>query len=146
MGGAAKGYACDAAIKVLEKYNICGVVDLGGNIGCTGKNPDSENGLWRIGLQTPFEPTGTFEEKIELDSGSVVTSGNYQRYFEQDGKIYHHILDPKTGYPKTASYNAVSVKAENSLLADLISTAAFVLGEEDGRALAEKYGAEIYFY
>ena len=146
LGAAAKGYACDKAREIFEKNNISAIIDLGGNVVCTGKNPNTKDGIWRIGLQVPFEATGTFEKIIEISSGSVVTSGTYQRYFEIDKKNYHHIIDPETGYPKDASYNAVTIVTDSALLADCLSTACFVLGENKGKDLAEEYGAKIFYY
>jgi len=146
LGGTAKGFACDEAVKILKKYGCSGIVDLGGNISLTGENPKSENGIWRVGLQTPFESDGSYGKVIEIESGSVVTSGTYQRYFESDGKIYHHIIDTKTGYPKNASYSAVTIQTDSAFIADCLSTACFVLGMDNGIELAEKYNAEIYFY
>lgn len=146
LGGAAKGYAGDEAIKVLTEYGVSGaIVDLGGNISCIGQNPNTTDGKWRIGLQKPFSAMGEYDEIIEIKEGAVVTSGTYQRYFEKDGKQYHHIIDPKTGYPAERDYSSVTIVAESSLYADCLATACFVEGETEGRALAEKYGAEIYF-
>lgn len=146
LGGAAKGYAADEAIRVLTEYGVLGaIVDLGGNISCMGQNPNTKDGKWRIGLQKPFSATGEYDEIIEIKSGAVVTSGTYQRYFEKDGKKYHHIIDPKTGHPAEREYSSVTIVAQNSLYADCLATACFVMGEEDGRALAENFGAEIYF-
>ncbi len=146
LGGAAKGYAGDVAIKVLEGYDISGaVVDLGGNITCIGKNPNSKNGKWRIGLQKPFAPAGEYDDIIEIDEGAVVTSGVYQRYFEKDGKRYHHIIDPKTGYPAEKDYSSVTIVADSSLYADCLATACYILGKDNAKELTDKYSAEIYF-
>jgi len=146
LGAAAKGYACDRATEIFKEKGISAIIDLGGNISCTGKNPNTKNGIWRIGLQTPFDATGSFEKVVEISSGTVVTSGTYQRYFEKNNEIYHHIIDPKTGYPKKADYKAVTIVTESSLLADCLSTACFVLGEENGKKLADEYGVQIYYY
>lgn len=146
LGGAAKGYAGDEAVEVLKKYDIsAAIVDLGGNITCFGENPASTDGRWRIGLQTPFEPTGEFDETVEIKEGSVVTSGTYQRYFERGGKKYHHIIDPHTGYPSQKEYSSVTIIAQSGLLADCLATACFVLGEEKGEALADSYGVEVIY-
>ena len=145
LGGAAKGYAGDVAIEVLEKFQIDGaVVDLGGNITVAGNNPNTKNGRWRIGMQKPYSPTGEFDEVLEVATGAVVTSGTYQRYFEKDGVRYHHIIDPHTGYPAERDYSSVTVVAESGL-ADCLATACFVLGREAGQMLAQEFGAEIYF-
>lgn len=146
MGASAKGYACDKAAEILRKYNVSGIIDLGGNIGCVGKNPKEADGRYTVGLQTPFEPLGTYEKTVAVSEKAVVTCGVYQRFFEYNGKKYHHILDLKTGFPKEEDYNAVTVVSSSSLEADCLSTACFVLGREKGNALAEKHGAEIYFY
>lgn len=146
LGGAAKGYAGDVAIEVLKGYDVTGaVVDLGGNISCFGKNPNSTDGKWRIGLQKPFAPAGEYDDVIEIEEGAVVTSGTYQRYFEKDGKRYHHIIDPKTGYPADREYSSVTIVADSSLYADCLATACYILGQDKGRALVDKYSAEIYF-
>lgn len=146
LGGGVKGYAGDVAIEILKGYDVTGaVVDLGGNITCFGKNPNSTNGKWRIGLQKPFAPTGEYDDVIEMSEGAVVTSGIYQRYFEKDGKRYHHIIDPKTGYPAEAEYSSVTIVADSGLYADCLATACFILGKDKGKELADKYSAEIYF-
>lgn len=146
LGGAAKGYAGDEAAKVLEEYDISGaIIDLGGNVVCKGENPKSKNGKWRIGLQKPFAANGEYSQTIEIASGAVVTSGTYQRSFRLDGMLYHHLLSPKTGFPENASYNSATVISESSLTADLLSTACFLIGEQEGAALAKKYNAEVYY-
>lgn len=143
LGGIAKGYAGDKAKEVAEKFNLTGgIIDLGGNIICFGENPKSEYKIWRVGIQIPFSPTGTYEKTIDIKKGAVVTSGNYQRYFEKDGEIYHHIIHPKTGYPHKADYDSVTVAMESSLIADCLATAVFVTGDEE---LLEKYQGEVYF-
>ncbi len=146
LGGAAKGYAGDVAITILKKYDVVGaVVDLGGNITCFGKNPNSSNGKWRIGLQKPFAPAGEYDDVIEIDEGAVVTSGIYQRYFEKDGRSYHHIIDPQIGYPADKEYNSVTIVADSSLYADCLATACYILGQDKGKELTERYSAKIYF-
>ncbi|MBO4940710.1 MAG: FAD:protein FMN transferase [Clostridia bacterium] len=146
LGGAAKGYAGDVAVKILKSYGVGGaIVDLGGNICCVGENRDVRDKKWRIGLQKPFEVAGEYDQVVHIDEGSVVTSGTYQRFFEKDGKKYHHILDPKTGFPKETDYSSVTIVGESSLYGDCLATACFVLGKEDAEALAKEFGMEIYF-
>lgn len=146
LGGAAKGYAGDRAKAVAKQYNLKGgIIDLGGNILCFGENPKSDNGKWVVGIQIPFEPSGTYEKTVEISDGAVVTSGNYQRYFEKNGKVYHHILDPETGYPKSGKYDSVTVVLSNSLEADCLSTAAYVLEKNEGEKLIKSYNGEVYF-
>ncbi len=144
LGAAAKGYAGDKAIEIAKKYKLKGgIIDLGGNILCFGENPNSENGKWTVGIQTPFAPTGTYEKTVEISDKAVVTSGTYQRYFEKSGKIYHHILNPETGYPQMKEYNSVTVVSDSSLKADCLTTAIFVMGEN--KDIARKYNVEVYF-
>lgn len=147
FGGVAKGYAADVAAKTLKSYSVSGaIIDLGGNIVCLGKNPNTNDGKWRIGIQVPFAPTGEYGEILEITDGAVVTSGTYQRGFDYNQKRYHHIIDPKTGYPSDKEYNSVTIKAKSALLADCLSTACFVLGKESGANLAESYNTEIFFH
>ena len=146
LGGVAKGYAGDVAIQVIKEFDVQGaIVDLGGNITCFGENPNSRDGGWRIGIQKPFAPTGEYGEIVEVAGGAVVTGGTYQRYFEKDGRLYHHIIDPQTGYPADSEYSSVTIVSQSGLESDCLATACFVLGEDEGQALAEKYGADIYF-
>lgn len=146
LGGVVKGYAGDVAAEILKNFGVDGaLVDLGGNIVCVGKNPQTKNGTWRVGLQKPFAPTGEFDEVIEVKSGAVVTSGTYQRCFEYKGRLYHHIINPHSGYPSEQPYDSATVVTDSALTADCLSTACFILGEEKGMHLAEKYNAEVYF-
>lgn len=146
LGGAVKGYAANRAAEILRTFDTDGaVVDLGGNIICVGKNPNTSDGLWRIGIQKPFSPTGEYGSVEVLSEEAAVTSGTYQRCFEYGGKLYHHILDPKCGYPAQREYASVTIVSDDALLADCLATACFVLGEEEGTRLAEKYGARIIY-
>ena len=146
LGGIAKGYAADRAAEVLKKNGThAAIIDFGGNIVALGKNPKRTDGLWKIGLQTPFAPTGECSEILEVASGAVVTSGNYQRFFEYQGKIYHHIIDPETGTPAAQNFDSVTVQSKSSAISDCIATAAYVLGEERGKSLAEELGASVIF-
>ncbi len=148
LGGVAKGYAADEAVKILKEYVVKGaIVDFGGNILCFGENPNSGDGLWRVGVQKPFAPLGEVDEEkiIEVSEAAVVTSGTYQRYFEKNGEKYHHIIDTATGYPAKREYSSVTVVTGNGLLADCLSTACFVLGEENGTKLANNFDAEVFF-
>ncbi|MBE5039033.1 FAD:protein FMN transferase [Ructibacterium gallinarum] len=146
LGGAAKGYAADCAAAAMQECGAAyGVLDLGGNVLVFGKNPGRKSGQWQVGVQKPFGQNGEYSRTLTIDSGAVVTSGIYQRNFWYDGKLYHHILDPATGYPVDTGLSAVTIAADSALLADCLSTAAMVLGEENGKKLAESCGAEIYF-
>lgn len=135
LGAIAKGYAGDRVRDILESAGVNGaIVDLGGNIVTTAR----KNGKpWRIGLQDPDQPRGSYFTTVESAGESVVTSGPYERYFEKDGKSYHHILDPRTGWPADTGLKSVTVISEDGTLADALSTALFVMGPDAGLAFAD---------
>ncbi|NLV91158.1 MAG: FAD:protein FMN transferase [Firmicutes bacterium] len=137
LGGIAKGYAADEAVKVLRAQGIdSAYVNLGGNVWVVGAKPDGSP--WRIGVRNPFDESGaTFVGVLSLVDTSVVTSGTYERYFISDGVKYHHILDPKTGYPAEGNLASVTIVSQNSMAADGLSTSIFILGKEQGQALVE---------
>lgn len=131
FGAIAKGYAVDLALDALTARGAGNaMVNLGGTIGVTGPHPNGTP--WRIGLQHPRE--AALLATVELSTGAVATSGDYDRFFESDGQRYSHIVDPRTGWP-VAGMASVSVIAPNATTADALSTAAFVLGPSDGLAL-----------
>lgn len=138
LGGAAKGYCADRAVEVLKEYGVKNaLLDLGGNIYALGKNGQGHN--WRIGLQDPSSDRGEHFAVEELSDRTAVTSGSYERYFEKDGKIYHHILDPETGRPADSGLISVTVISDNSFEADMLSTAIFVMGQEDFAKIADDF-------
>lgn len=129
LGGAVKGYAADRAAEVIKKAGVKNaLIDIGGNVYALGKSPKKRE--WKIGLQHPGKDRGEYFEAVELSDKTCVTSGSYERYFEQDGKVYHHIMDPKTGYSADSGLVSVSVIGKSSFEADMASTAAFVMGAE----------------
>ncbi len=138
LGAIAKGYAADALADILAGENIAyGILDLGGNVLCYGHKPNGQP--WSVGIQDPQKERGNILGTISIDGGSVVTSGVYERYFEEDGRRYHHLLDPETGYPAEKGLLSVSIVSQSSTLADAWATALFVAGPERARALlAEK--------
>ena len=101
-----------------------------------GSKPDGTD--YNIGIQKPFDKSGTPITSVKLSNKSIVTSGIYQRYFEQDGKIYHHILDPATGSPCENNLYSVSIITDSSLTADALSTTCFLLGYEKGMNLVNQ--------
>jgi len=136
LGGIAKGYAVDRAVRVLRVAGIeSASVNAGGDIQLLGTRPDGRP--WRIGIQHPRDPDKILAT-VSLDEGAVVTSGDYERYFTAGGVRYHHLFDPHTGYPGTLS-RSVTVVAPNAALADALATAAFVLGPEAGLELLAGY-------
>lgn len=144
LSAAAKGYAADCAAEVLKKHNVkYAVIDLGGNVYVFGKNPSRADEKWLIGIQKPFEDGGSYSETFSLTEGAVVTAGNYQRYFEWEGNLYHHILDPKTGYPASSGISGASIKSDSALLADCLSTACMVLGKDLGEQLVTQFSSEL---
>ena len=134
LGAIGKGYASTRVMEVIQSYNIQGaILSLGGNVQCGGKKPGAEEGLFKVGVQKPEGGEG-YLGILSLSDKAVITSGGYERYFEENGKTYHHILDPSTGYPAESGLKSVTVISENGALADGLSTACFVMGAE--RSLA----------
>ena len=129
FGAIAKGYAVDKAINVLKKLGINeALINAGGEISVIGNN-------WIVGIQHPRE-TNSIIKKIKLDGFTVATSGDYEQYFAVDGKRYHHILDPRTGYPSTGLRSVTIINKENTIT-DALATAVFVMGKENGLKLIE---------
>ena len=145
LGGIAKGYAGDEVIKIYKKHGIqSGYVNLGGNVVVLGTKPDGKP--WRIGIQNPRAENGLYIGIVEITNKAVVTSGDYERFFERDGIRYHHILDPKTGYPADSGLISATVITDVSMDADALSTSVFALGLEKGRAIVESLnGVEAIF-
>lgn len=141
LGAAGKGAACDDALAVYAEYGVTGaVVAVGGSIGLYGQKPDHTP--WTIAVRDPAkEDLSASLGTIETDAVCISTSGSYEKTFTQDGVSYHHLLDPKTGYPAQSGLVSVTVLHKSGLLADMLSTACFVLGTEKGSALLEEYGA-----
>ena len=134
LGAIAKGYAADKIVDFLKGKGIeRAVLNLGGNIYVIGsKTADTP---WSVGIQNPFEPSGELMGILRTTDRSVVTSGSYERFFEKDGKKYHHILDPDNGYPIDNTLVSVSIVSDKSVDGDILSTSAFSLGLDEGRTL-----------
>lgn len=130
LGAIVKGYASDCIAELLEKRNVKkAIIDLGGNIYVFGNKSENPDDMWRVGIRNPIDPDAQPVEIVSLKSGSVVTSGNYERFFEKDGKRYHHILDSRTGRPAETDLASVSVISDKSIYCDALATAFFVAGK-----------------
>ncbi|MGE4214671.1 MAG: FAD:protein FMN transferase [Anaerotignaceae bacterium] len=135
LGGIAKGYIGDKAKEYLLKNGVeKAIVNLGGNILTISPDEDTP---FKIGVQRPFDEQGTSYGILEVQNMSVVTSGTYERSFEKDGILYHHILDTKTGMPVDNELYSVTIITQESAVADALSTTCFVLGIDDGMKLIE---------
>lgn len=135
LGGIAKGYAVDRAFDQLQQAGLSHFsVNAGGDLRIKG---DRGGRPWRIGIQHPRQPETVLAILPAADE-AVVTSGDYERYFERDGVRYHHLLDPRTGQPARA-VQSITVSAPTTMLADGLATAAFVLGPKEGLALLEEW-------
>lgn len=126
FGGIAKGYAADVVVQYFREQNVkSALLSLGGNVYAMGTKPDGTK--WRIAIADPKNPQQSAAE-VQVENKAVITSGIYQRNFEQDGILYHHILNPKTGKNPENSLASVTVIGEQSALCDALSTAFFVMG------------------
>ena len=134
LGAIAKGYIADCVKEYLISQGVTSAtINLGGNVLCIGSKPDGSP--FTIGFQKPFSDRNELATTVQITDSSVVTSGTYERYFEQDGVLYHHILDPKTGYPYNNELTSVTILSETSVDGDGLSTTCFALGLEKGMEL-----------
>lgn len=140
FGGIAKGYTSARIMDVFREEGVTsGLVSLGGNVQLLGSKPDGSR--WRVGIQSPDS-----EEEclgiLEAEDCAVITSGGYERYFEEDGVSYHHIIDPATGYPADGGLESVTIVSADGTLADGLSTALFIMGREDAIEFWRKHSDE----
>lgn len=146
LGAVGKGIGCDEAYLLLKQQkDVTGaVVSVGGSILTYGSKDDGSP--WGVAVTDPMYSGENYMGVLSLEGENYVsTSGDYEKYFEQDGVRYHHILNPKTGYPAESGLVSVTVVTKNGLLSDGLSTACFVLGLTDGMKLIEEYQAEAVF-
>lgn len=142
LGAIAKGYASDEVVRILQENHISrAIINLGGNVYAYGEKADQQ--AWKIGIQNPFSIRGEYIGIVSLKNKSVVTSGIYERYFEEDGVKYHHLLNTSTGYPIENELASVTIISENSMQADALSTVLFALGVEKGTAFVKTHYPEI---
>ncbi len=131
VGGIAKGFIADCIKDYLKENGVKhAMINLGGNVLTLGTKTDGSK--FNIGIQKPFDNTGVPLTSVKVADQSVVTAGIYQRYFELNGKIYHHILDPNTGYPCENNLYSVTIITDSSAAADALSTLCFLMGYERG--------------
>ncbi|MEW6105407.1 MAG: FAD:protein FMN transferase [Bacillota bacterium] len=134
LGAIAKGFAADRAAEALVKRGVkSAFIDLGGNILVVGSRPDGSP--WRVGIQDPWKERGATFAVVPVRDMAVVSSGTYERFFEQGGRRYHHIIDPDTGYPAETGIVSATVLARHAVDADALSTTVFLLGPSDGMKL-----------
>jgi len=145
LGGIAKGYAGDEAKRILLEHGVQrGIINLGGNVMAIGNK--KEGNPWRVGIQNPLAPRGTYLGIVYVIDKAVVTSGGYERYFIKDGRRYHHIIDPSTGHPADNGLISITVVADRGIEADALSTGAYVLGLNEGMKLIDSMdGVEAIF-
>lgn len=145
LGAVGKGIACDSAIAYCRAIKDCSgaVISVGGSIGCFGTY-NKAGDKWRIAIRHPRQENA-FLGIINLDEGFVSTSGDYEKYFTEDGVRYHHILDARTGRPAASGVISVTVVCDSGFLSDALSTACFILGKRDSIPLLEQYGASAIF-
>ncbi len=136
LGAIAKGYIADCVKDMLmEKGVKSAIINLGGNVLLIGGKPDG--GDFKVGIQNPYDSTGSYIGIVRVKDKSIVSSGSYERFFEKDGKTYHHILNPFTGFPADNELIQTTIISEKSLDGDALSTTAFLLGLKDGYAMIE---------
>ena len=141
LGAVVKGYALDRLAENIRENNAGGIIDLGGSIAVVG---GKSFGDFSVGIKDPFD-TSLIAAKIKVSDTFISTSGVYERYFEQDGKRYHHILDPQTGKPAENGTMSVTVINESGIATDAYSTALFVMGAEKGIEFANKKGIDALY-
>ena len=145
LGGLVKGYALDRAYNIVRNVDkdATGFIDAGGDIKIIG--PKYGKLPWTIGIRDPFGSPSDAVDYVYLREGAIATSGDYERYFIENGIRYHHIFDPKTGYPARGA-RSVTVISKDAVLADVFATAGFVMAKDWRYVLVEfpKYGAHVF--
>ena len=145
LGGIAKGYTSQKVLEIIQAAGVdTAVISLGGNVGVMGTKPDGSS--WTVGVRDPNGDENDYLATLSLTGQAqpqyVITSGGYERYFEQDGVRYHHILDPHTGYPADTGLLSVTVVSSDGTLADALSTALFVMGRDKAQDYWRQHSGE----
>lgn len=140
LGGIAKGYTSSRIMDIFKEYGIeSGMVNLGGNVQVLGTKTDGSS--WRIAIQSP-DSEEDYLGILEVQNKAVITSGGYERYFEQEGKTYHHIIDPADGYPAESGLISVTIVSSDGTLADGLSTSLFIMGKDKAIAFWREHSDE----
>ena len=140
FGGIAKGYTSSRIMEIYKKCGLTsGMVSLGGNVQLLGAKPDGSS--WRIAVQSP-DDTNDYLGVLEAKDKAVITSGGYERYFEENGTTYHHIIDPATGYPAKNGLKSVTIVSDDGTLADGLSTSLFIMGQDKACGFWKKHSDE----
>lgn len=140
FGGIAKGYTSARVMDIFQECGIhSGMVTLGGNVQVLNKKLDGSK--WQVAIRDP-EHEGKILGVLGVENQAVITSGGYERYFEEDGETYIHILNPRTGYPADKDLISVTVISEDGMLADALSTSLYLMGREEAVSYWERYGEE----
>ena len=137
LGGIAKGYAGRQAAAVLRQAGITSaLLNMGGNVQTVGQKPDGS--AWRVAIRDPYDEDA-YAGYVDVVDKAVVTSGGYERYFEENGHTWHHIIDPQTGYPAENGLISTTVVGQDGEICDALSTALFVMGPDKARAFLENH-------
>ena len=129
FGGIAKGYTGQKLAELFQEYGVSSaLVSLGGNIQAIGTKPDGSS--WKVGIRDPKGGQQDYIGVLSVENQAVVTSGGYERYFEEDGETYIHIINPRTGYPADGNLLSVTIVSKDGTLADGMSTALYIMGYE----------------
>lgn len=140
LGAIAKGYFADQLIQQFQQAGVTSaIVNLGGNVKLLGLNPLTTDGRWEVGVQAPQAIRGIPVLQVKMPARTVVTSGIFERYFKVGTKMYHHILDPQTGFPVRNQVDQVTIITEQSELAEVLATVCYFKGPQAGAALIEQY-------
>ncbi len=148
LGAVGKGIALDHIHDYLQQCpEVCGaVISVGGSVLTYGsKSEGTESNPWKVGIVNPHNTKENIGYLMLQGQWCVSTSGDYERYVEVNGKRYHHIIDPSTGWPAESGVSSVTILTKKGLESDALSTACFILGVDEGLKLAQKYDAEVLF-
>ena len=141
LGGIAKGYIADLVIDFYKKNNVeSALVNIGGNIKVLGRKSPSD--LWKVGIYKPEKHSSDILCSLSVEDMSVVTSGTYERAFMKNNKLYHHILNPRTGYPAKTDIASITIVNESSLLCDGLSTPLLIIGAYDASQFMKQNNIE----